>query len=128
MPTSERKHGLSHVLEERFQKKLAQKSALPTTTSEKSASYFLFEERFRGSREDIKQRQLAFLSYFEKCSRVLDIGCGRGEFLEILKDQDIGAIGVDSDPGYGGLLSFPSVSGGTQRMQSPISRHLKIKV
>jgi O-antigen chain-terminating methyltransferase len=61
-------------------------------------NYFLFEERFRGSREDIKKRQLAFLPYFEKCSRVLDIGCGRGEFLEILKNHDIGGIGVDSDP------------------------------
>ena len=61
-------------------------------------NYFLFEERFRGSREEIKKRQLAFLSYFEKCARVLDIGSGRGEFLEILKDHNIGGIGVDSDP------------------------------
>ena len=60
-------------------------------------SYFRFEEQFRGSRNEIKQRQSAFLPYFEKCSHVLDIGCGRGEFLEILKDRNIGAFGIDTD-------------------------------
>ena len=86
---------LAHLLEERAQKALAQKNE---SFLENHTNYFLFEERFRGSRIDIKQRQLAFLPYFEKCSRVLDIGCGRGEFLEILKNHDIGCIGVDSDP------------------------------
>jgi len=89
---------LAQVLEERIQKGLVQKSDPLAFSSKENTNYFLFEERFRGSREDIKQRQLAFLPYFEKCSRVLDIGCGRGEFLEILKDHNIGGIGVDSDP------------------------------
>jgi len=89
---------LARVLEERVQKGLVQKSASPASTPKETTNYFLFEERFRGSREDITQRQLAFLPYFEKCSRVLDIGCGRGEFLEILNDHNIGSIGVDSDP------------------------------
>jgi SAM-dependent methyltransferase len=86
---------IAHVLEERFQKGLIRKSAISSTPN---TNYFLFEERFRGSRDVIKQRQLTFLPYFEKCSRVLDLGCGRGEFLEILMNQDIGAIGVDTDP------------------------------
>jgi len=89
---------LTHALEDRVQKRLAQKSGPPVSTLNANTDYFLFEERFRGSREDIKQRQRVFLPYFDKCSRVLDIGCGRGEFLEILKDHDIGGIGVDSDP------------------------------
>ena len=89
---------LAHVLEERITKKLTQKSALLASTAKDTMNYFLFEERFRGSRDDITQRQLASLPYFEKCSRVLDIGCGRGEFLEILKDYAISGIGVDSDP------------------------------
>jgi SAM-dependent methyltransferase len=63
-----------------------------------AGNYFLFEERFRGTRETITQRQKVFLPYFEKCSRVLDIGCGRGEFLDILKDHAVCATGVDSDP------------------------------
>ena len=89
---------LAHVLEDRVQKGLAQKRDPHTMIFKENLNYFLFEEQFRGSRDVIKQRQLAFLSYFENCSRVLDIGCGRGEFLEILKSHDIGGIGVDCDP------------------------------
>jgi O-antigen chain-terminating methyltransferase len=90
---------LAHMLEDRIQTKLTEKTTPPSApVLKENANYFLFEERFRGSREEIRQRQLAFLPCFEKCSRVLDIGCGRGEFLEILRDHNIGGIGVDSDP------------------------------
>ena len=88
--------GLVHILEERMQKEIEQKSTIPESTSA-DTNYLLFEERFRGSREIIKQRQLAFLPYFENCTHVLDIGCGRGEFLEILKDYNINGTGVDLD-------------------------------
>jgi O-antigen chain-terminating methyltransferase len=94
----DKKAWLAQVLKERVQNGLVQKRAPAVSTSKENMNYFLFEERFRGSREEIKKRQLAFLSYFEKCARVLDIGSGRGEFLEILKDHNIGGIGVDSDP------------------------------
>jgi O-antigen chain-terminating methyltransferase len=87
--------GLSHILEEGIQKRLAHKSTESITPAD--TNYFLFEERFRGSREVIKERQLVFLPYFDHCCRVLDIGCGRGEFLEILRDHSIGGIGVDTD-------------------------------
>jgi O-antigen chain-terminating methyltransferase len=40
---------------------------------------------------------VSFLPFFEKCSNVLDIGCGRGEFLEIIRDKNITGIGVDID-------------------------------
>jgi O-antigen chain-terminating methyltransferase len=90
--------GIAQRLEERIQKGFRQKSTVTESGSLPTTNYFLFEEQFRGTREDIKQRQLAFLPYFENCSRVLDIGCGRGEFLEILKEHAIGGIGVDSDP------------------------------
>jgi len=60
-------------------------------------NYFVFEERFRGSRADIKQRQAAFLQFFERCHAVLDIGSGRGEFLELMQEHGIGARGVDVD-------------------------------
>jgi SAM-dependent methyltransferase len=94
----DKKAWLAQVLKERVQNGLVQKRAPLVSISKENMNYFLFEERFRGSREEIKKRQLAFLSYFEKCARVLDIGSGRGEFLEILKDHNIGGIGVDSDP------------------------------
>ncbi|WP_250986458.1 class I SAM-dependent methyltransferase [Methanoculleus oceani] len=60
-------------------------------------NYIAFEDHFRGSREDIKERQRAFVHYFEGCSNVLDIGCGRGEFLELMREQGIGVRGVDLD-------------------------------
>ncbi|WP_342679595.1 class I SAM-dependent methyltransferase [Methanofollis sp. UBA420] len=60
-------------------------------------NYFVFEERFRGSRQEIKGRQEAFLPYLEGCKNVLDIGCGRGEFLELMREHGTGARGVDID-------------------------------
>jgi O-antigen chain-terminating methyltransferase len=60
-------------------------------------NYFVFEEKFRGSRADIKTRQVEFLKYFKGCTNVLDIGCGRGEFLELIKENDIGGHGIDID-------------------------------
>ncbi len=60
-------------------------------------NYQLFEDRFRGPRGAIKYRQETFLPYFANCSNVLDIGCGRGEFLELLKENNIGGRGVDID-------------------------------
>jgi O-antigen chain-terminating methyltransferase len=60
-------------------------------------NYLLFEDQFRGSQDVIKRRQEEFLPYFTNSSNVLDIGCGRGEFLELLKDHNIGGRGVDID-------------------------------
>jgi|WetSurMetagenome_2_1015567.scaffolds.fasta_scaffold00639_12 SAM-dependent methyltransferase len=95
---------LAQILENRiregFERKIPAPDQYPLTKSEQppsSMNYYLFEERFRGSRIAIKDQQLAFLPYFEKCSSVLDIGCGRGEFLEILRDHEIGYIGIDID-------------------------------
>jgi SAM-dependent methyltransferase len=90
--------GLTQILEEQMHKLSLQKSIASEPTSLKDVNYFLFEEQFRGSREVIKERQQAFLPFFENCSHVLDIGCGRGEFLELLKDHNIRSVGVDLDP------------------------------
>jgi 2-polyprenyl-3-methyl-5-hydroxy-6-metoxy-1,4-benzoquinol methylase len=58
--------------------------------------YFLFEQRFRGPIEDIKQRQQAYLDYFLQAENVLDLGCGRGEFVELLTERKVPIIGIDS--------------------------------
>lgn len=57
--------------------------------------YFDFENRFRGTREHIKGVQEQYIKYFENKKQVVDIGCGRGEFLELLNERNINAIGVD---------------------------------
>jgi 2-polyprenyl-3-methyl-5-hydroxy-6-metoxy-1,4-benzoquinol methylase len=65
--------------------------------------YIAFEDRFRGTRADIKERVKVYLPYVEKIkqdrenSLILDIGCGRGEWLEVLKENGIQAIGIDSN-------------------------------
>jgi O-antigen chain-terminating methyltransferase len=59
--------------------------------------YFGFEERFRGSEELIKERHKGYVECFKDADQVLDIGCGRGEFLELLKEAGIKANGVDLD-------------------------------
>jgi len=53
--------------------------------------YGRFAERFRGTEEYVKAGQRIYLPLFEGCENVLDIGCGRGEFLEMVK----GAKGID---------------------------------
>jgi SAM-dependent methyltransferase len=65
------------------------------------ALYIAFEDRFRGTREDIKNRQRVYLPYIGKAvpaaatGTILDIGCGRGEWLELLKENGYSASGID---------------------------------
>ena len=67
--------------------------------------YRAFEERHRGSREMIKERLTAYLPFvlhcqelYEECS-VLDLGCGRGEWLELMQENGFTVLGVDLDEG-----------------------------
>lgn len=61
--------------------------------------YYHFEENFRGSRETIKSKFESYVKHFlgEKGAPVLDLGCGRGEFLELMKEASTPGIGVDSN-------------------------------
>jgi O-antigen chain-terminating methyltransferase len=65
--------------------------------------YHAFEDRFRGSRELIKSRLRIYLPFiiplkaiYDDC-RVIDLGCGRGEWLELMADEGFEAHGVDLD-------------------------------
>jgi O-antigen chain-terminating methyltransferase len=57
--------------------------------------YGRFAERFRGPEEYVKQGQRIYLPHFQGCQNVLDIGCGRGEFLEMMREAGIPARGID---------------------------------
>ena len=63
--------------------------------SDKEFDYFAFEELYRGEEADIRSRQQEYLEYFRGRENVVDIGCGRGEFLELLRDNNISARGVE---------------------------------
>ena len=71
-------------------------TAIPAPGSELDFDYFMFEERFRGPESEIKRRQQAYVDYFRGCTEVLDLGCGRGEFLELMRENAIPARGVES--------------------------------
>ena len=60
--------------------------------------YFLFQEYHRGSEALIRDRQRTYLKHFEGREPVWDLGCGRGEFLELLCQHGIAAQGVDNSP------------------------------
>jgi O-antigen chain-terminating methyltransferase len=60
--------------------------------------YFGFEARMRGSTEGVRERQRVYVDDFREKAPVLDAGCGRGEFLSLLREAGIEARGVDSDP------------------------------
>ena len=74
-----------------------ERQAMSSQALEPNFDYFGFEEKFRGSAEDIKARQRAYVEYFQGQNDILDIGCGRGEFLELLREAGIKVKGVDLD-------------------------------
>jgi len=56
-----------------------------------------FEEEFRGGRDELLERYRDVAERLSGSGPVLDIGCGRGEFLELLAAQSVEAWGVDLD-------------------------------
>ncbi|MCY4598442.1 MAG: class I SAM-dependent methyltransferase [Acidobacteria bacterium] len=67
-------------------------------TPQDSYKYVGFEDRFRGAPVDIRAGFADYARHFEGASDVLDAGCGRGEFLEILRGTGVTASGVDVNP------------------------------
>ena len=88
------------------------KRSLPDTpTAERLASlpdaianlYPSFEEVLRGPESVIKERARSYLGDIEATpvgGAVLDLACGRGEWLEVLRDADIQAYGVEINEQY----------------------------
>jgi SAM-dependent methyltransferase len=61
------------------------------------SAYVAFENRFRGSQDEIRARLEGYVPQFRDLSPVVDLGCGRGEFLDLLKENGIEAVGVESN-------------------------------
>ena len=67
--------------------------------------YSAFEDRYRGARELIKSRLCVYRPFVEplldvyRYSRAVDLGCGRGEWLELMGEWGFDASGVDLDDG-----------------------------
>ncbi|HLX29238.1 MAG TPA: methyltransferase domain-containing protein [Casimicrobiaceae bacterium] len=91
----------------------ALRRALPVGTSASSSSatvppmpegfYVAFEDRFRGTRENVKGKLSVYLPLVQAAGAggadapILDVGCGRGEWLELLNEHGLVASGVDTN-------------------------------
>jgi SAM-dependent methyltransferase len=76
--------------------------AAPITVAAQPAAaavpdYFAFESRMRGSVESIRERQRRYVEDFQGAAPVLDVGCGRGELLALLREAGVEARGIDAD-------------------------------
>jgi O-antigen chain-terminating methyltransferase len=66
--------------------------------------YHKLENKYRGTTADIRNRLRIYLPDVESAvlrtggKPVMDIGCGRGEWLGLLHDVGITAIGIDTNP------------------------------
>lgn len=71
---------------------------VPSTASEPPVlfDYGRFAERFRGSEAYVRAGQQQYREVFAGCQRVLDLGCGRGEFLELMGEAGVPATGVET--------------------------------
>jgi O-antigen chain-terminating methyltransferase len=61
--------------------------------------YVGFEDAFRGSDESVAAKLQEYLPIFTGASDVVDLGCGRGEFLAALRSAGVRARGVDMNAG-----------------------------
>lgn len=64
--------------------------------SEFEFDYAGFEDRYRGTEESIRLRlEERYLHLFKNRADIVDLGCGRGEFLSLLKEKGVSAQGID---------------------------------
>jgi len=67
--------------------------------------YRAFEDRYRGSRQLIKDRLKVYTPFirpllgFDNTSEIFDLGCGRGEWLELTQELGFNSKGIDLDEG-----------------------------
>lgn len=90
------KEQLNRLLEQLRKKELPSRAQVEEITLPlEDFSYASFENRYRGTEEDVKKQQEIYLPYFKQDRKVLDLGCGRGEFIGLLTQNGIEAEGVD---------------------------------
>jgi O-antigen chain-terminating methyltransferase len=58
--------------------------------------FLWFAERFRGSEEHVRGKQRFYVPFFQGRTAVADLGCGRGEFLQLMREAGAGARGIDA--------------------------------
>lgn len=98
----ERSERVAAELEERLLRLERRDGGAPRTVASQPAAaavpdYFAFESRMRGSTGQVRARQRRYVDDFRDAAPVLDVGCGRGEFLGLLREAGVEAAGVDAE-------------------------------
>ncbi len=89
-------HNELRLIRQRAAITLAEAPAIqPAHVPQPQIDWMLFAQKFRGTEEAIKNSFRHYGRYFEGTENVLDIGCGRGEFLELMQEAGISARGID---------------------------------
>ncbi len=73
----------------------ALQAAAPAALSFPPLDWMKFADRFRGSDQYVREKQRFYVESFQGAPNVLDIGCGRGEFLELMREAGVPACGID---------------------------------
>ena len=100
---------------------------LKEASSPQGFIYVLFEDQFRGTREEIKERQKIYLPYIREANAgagqdpALDLGCGRGEWLELLKEESLEYYGIDTN----GVLVSQCRQRGLTVLEEDVVAHLR---
>lgn len=85
-------------------------------------SFLEFERALRGGEYQIAQEQSRYVEWFvSQSAPILDVGCGRGEFLELLRQHGIEAMGIDRDAD---MVSYCQQKG-LRVMQAELEDYLK---
>jgi O-antigen chain-terminating methyltransferase len=91
------------------------------------ALYLNFEDRFRGTEKDIKERVKVYLPHVQNACKntsdttLLDVGCGRGEWLKLLKENHIAATGLDLN----GVMVEKCRDAGLEVVQADVLTYLR---
>lgn len=93
---------LSTAIQKLIEQALMQKADKENLDFMKEAGYLRFENAFRGESEEIAARQKFYLNKYmssiPKGAHVLDVGCGRGEWIRMLNENEYNAVGIDNNP------------------------------
>mgnify|MGYP001203843125 CR=1 FL=1 len=96
-----------NILATRLRDTSRKREKQPTSAPQTAAPFYTaLTDRFRGSTAEIRRRCQYYLPYVQSAPSIteatplIDLGCGRGEWLSLLHERGIKAIGVDTNPTF----------------------------
>lgn len=85
--------------------KAAEAAALAFAGDRLTVDALAFSDRFRGTEEDVKQKLQVYVPIMQGHSPVADLGCGRGEFLDLLREAGGEGIGIEASPELAAIVA-----------------------